>query len=434
MDHFSMSTLSVVVDTEVERGTRSSRFAPVTAWFLAASLALVPTVSSAFLSTENGGSGPTGNDSSMAPVVLENDATADQDMAFSQGVTRYWTSERLMNAQVLDMPVTDLTDMDSQQSFDDMTAVTPQSHASARGEGKAIPNRRSRLHQRLDREALKALIKAAKDRTDDANSTLDNTTFDRGTANLDFSSSRLVPRSARTAYPYRTVGKLFFSKPDGDYVCSASIIGKRLVLTAGHCVYGNHDGTKQFWRNFLFVPAFYYGQAPYQQWSWSYVVIPGSWAASPSVPNQSDFAIIEARDRVVGSSLTRIGAWLGHLGWRTYSLSNNHVKQMGYPCNLDSCQEMHQVDSGDYVNNSQNTVAYGSDMRGGASGGPQVMNFGNPSVGQFLSLGRMNQVVGVNSYGHGTNVFLKYIGSSTLNSEFVTIWNMACAHKVGNCS
>jgi hypothetical protein len=43
-----------------------------------------------------------------------------------------------------------------------------------------------------------------------------------GSAKLDFSRSRVTPRTAITANPYKAAGKLFFTEPGvGDFQCSA---------------------------------------------------------------------------------------------------------------------------------------------------------------------------------------------------------------------
>ena len=52
-----------------------------------------------------------------------------------------------------------------------------------------------------------------------------------------------LPYYVPTAY---TAGKVFFSKPDGNYVCSGTIVnseGKDTVWPAGHCVHGGQGGT-----------------------------------------------------------------------------------------------------------------------------------------------------------------------------------------------
>ena len=59
-----------------------------------------------------------------------------------------------------------------------------------------------------------------------------------GTTNLPFSTARADGFTGTTnkTYPFRAAGKLFFTENGGSFVCSASLIGKGLVVTAAHCV------------------------------------------------------------------------------------------------------------------------------------------------------------------------------------------------------
>jgi V8-like Glu-specific endopeptidase len=253
-----------------------------------------------------------------------------------------------------------------------------------------------------------------------------------GTSGARFTSSRLIPATTNTdkSYPHRVIGKLFFTKPGiGNFVCSASVISYRLIATAGHCV---SSGTGQWWTNFSFVPALRAGAGPWGSYGWAYVLTTTTWfSGGGTVPNAADYAMIELTDNASG----RIGLLLGWLGWQTLSLSGNHAHLMGYPCNLDSCNEMHQVTAQAFSNAANNTVTYGSNMRGGSSGGPWVMNFGFATAcleGCGGSDTGMNRIIGVTSYGPTATDPL-YQGASILDSRWQSLWTTGCAHKAGNC-
>lgn len=263
-----------------------------------------------------------------------------------------------------------------------------------------------------------------------------------GTFATPYTSTRVFPLhigpsaklSADRTYPNVTVGKLFFSIGDIPYVCSASVIQRRVVATAGHCV---HSGTASgFHSNWVFVPAFRDGTAPLLQWHWRYVITTAAWAGGGGgVPNAADYAMIEFGDQPTtsGGPLVKLGNVTGWLGWQTSSLAANHTSKLGYPCNLDSCQKMQNVTSTNYRATAPNNIEYGSDARGGSSGGPWVQNFAVLSVGGGTGSNTgQNRVVGITSYGY-ISEDPKVQGSSILDSRWTQIWNTICA-RVGNCN
>ena len=244
---------------------------------------------------------------------------------------------------------------------------------------------------------------------------------------LQFSSTQLIPKSARNAYPYTTVGRLFFKSVEGNFVCTAAVISNRVILTAGHCVY---DALRRrFYEKFVFVPGYHRGQMPRGTWTAKFAAVTEQWKLSSEVlPNSADFGVLVLNDKEGRT----IGQATGWLGFRMHALVPNHVKLLGFAINHDGGEELHEVSSGDSVCCFDGTAVYGSDMRAGSSGGPLIQNFGQRARGQGPANGEANRVVGVISYGP-TEGNAKFEGSSILNESFMAILQTACGKAAGNC-
>ncbi|MEZ0579691.1 serine protease [Nocardioides sp. MH1] len=261
-----------------------------------------------------------------------------------------------------------------------------------------------------------------------------------GTSGLDFTRSRISPQTGNTATPYRATGKLFFTEPGiGDFQCSASVIAKRMIITAAHCLYGNGG----FYTNWTFIPG-YDGsrptlaqQRPYGTWTWARGQVPTNWiTTNGSLPNATDFAVLVLNDQSVSGSVKSVADVVGKYAFATGHLFDTAVTMLGYPCNFDSCNIMQRVDTSDHRippgTSGANAYEYGSDMTGGSSGGPWLENFG---IGALPTGGWKvrNTVVAVTSYGYTDSGASEVQGASQLNGDFTTIYNASCAAATGNC-
>ena len=162
-----------------------------------------------------------------------------------------WTPERLASARVVDLRA-GLTPLEVESFAAEPSVATE----GARPTVAVIPNNRNLLLNPSTVPAYEEETMAGEEIQPAA----------YGTSGLRYTNSRNVPFAASTdnALPYRTIGKWFFTKPGaGNFVCSASVIGRRIVVTAGHCLHsGNGSGTGWF-SNFLFVPSYRAGAAPF---------------------------------------------------------------------------------------------------------------------------------------------------------------------------
>jgi V8-like Glu-specific endopeptidase len=260
-----------------------------------------------------------------------------------------------------------------------------------------------------------------------------------GASNAPFTSARVVPAAgvaAERVFPNRINGRLFFTDPaQGDFLCSATVIRRGLILTAGHCVHRGSGGAAGYFTNFIFIPAFRDGVAPFNSWPGTFAIVTSTWATGGGVvPNAADYAIIELAPRPCSGATRLIGNCIGFAGYQTGSFANEHITALGYPCNIDSCRKMHRVDAEPHLAYAPNNLSIGSDMGGGSSGGAWFQNYGEYGTGQpgTASNAGMNRIRAVTSWGF-VDPTRKEQGAAILDNRFIQILNTACAHRAGNC-
>ncbi|MDQ0770130.1 hypothetical protein QF031_002879 [Pseudarthrobacter defluvii] len=196
------------------------------------------------------------------------------------------------------------------------------------------------------------------------------------------------PTIAQSEDPVSHIGKVFFTLGGANYVCSGNAVtstNSSTVATAGHCV---NEGPGAYATNFIFVPAYENGAAPYGKWTAKALYAPTQWVANGDMTFDTGFAVMNRDsngDRltdVVGGSGTAFNQARG-LAYTSY----------GYPAaspfngeTLKSCTGT----ASDDANNPQfGTQGIPCDMTGGSSGGPWFIGEGSD--------GLQNSI---NSYGY----------------------------------
>ena len=208
-----------------------------------------------------------------------------------------------------------------------------------------------------------------------------------------------------TVYPKSTLGKLFFTLNGANFVCSATVIQKNTLITAGHC---NSDGDGTFVTNRLFCPSYRNGSHSTR----------GCWAVVNSKTSNRwhnngdpdyDYACL-----ITSPTGTRLADEIGDVtGWlgRAWNFNARHaVRTFGYPAAPPfNGQRLVTTASTEWYTfhfrpGGQSSKFIGSDMTGGASGGSWILGWSRAGQEFSDSDGRratdpgFNWVTGVNSH------------------------------------
>ena len=179
-----------------------------------------------------------------------------------------------------------------------------------------------------------------------------------------------------TAYPKSTVGKLFFTLNGINFVCSASVIGRSTLITAGHC---NSDGTQTFATNRLFCPSFN-GVADPVRGCWSVVgsVVSAPWHNSGDPDYDYSCLITATTGTRVANKIGNVTGWLG----RAWNFASSQAERtFGYPQAAPFTGGTLQTTAStewythDFRAGGQISKIIGSDLTGGSSGGPWILEW-----------------------------------------------------------
>ncbi len=228
-------------------------------------------------------------------------------------------------------------------------------------------------------------------------------------------------------------------------MCSASLIKRGLVVTAAHCV--TDYGSRAFFSNFEFIPAYATGVAPFGVWRAAEIRIMPSYfigsdgcdPAAPGIICRNDIAVIRLEPQAGAYPGTSTG-WFGY-GWNGYGFTpagTALITQLGYPVALDSGFLMQRTDAQGVISAERvgNTLI-GSLMTGGSSGGPWLINLGVPPALSGTDYGFdpfRNIVVGVTSWGYVSTSPKEQGASPFTSGNIVPLVDAECAAAPAACS
>jgi V8-like Glu-specific endopeptidase len=261
-----------------------------------------------------------------------------------------------------------------------------------------------------------------------------------------------VDPDAVVNHPYRTSGYFLHTFDNKKFFyCTATLISKSILVTAGHCVYDTNANKPIIAGTFYPACVNCNGGGtlvqPYGRATARFVIASAPWRAATEATGLDqgvDVGVVTLNKRVGGTSV-EMGTVTGWLGFcHTNCLWDySQLSQIGYPANYDGGNRMQygehieQSDSRDYI--------HGSGMQGGSSGGPHVANIGllaDSAANKGKFVGR-NLVYAVTSWGF-IDQSRKIQGASPLSgpdniNNFKGLFNAACvkaraAHGAGSCT
>jgi hypothetical protein len=183
-----------------------------------------------------------------------------------------------------------------------------------------------------------------------------------------------------TSYPRSTHGKLYFTLPgQGNFVCSATVIHRGTLITAGHCNAAGSGGPLA--TNRLFCPSHRNGVNSRGCWSVIASKTSAGWLNNGDPDYDYACLVTQTTGTTIANRIGNVTGWLG----RSWNFAPSQaVRTFGYPQaapfsggRLETTQSTEWY-SHNFTAGGQSSKIIGSDLTGGSSGGSWVLGWNNP--------------------------------------------------------
>jgi hypothetical protein len=301
----------------------------------------------------------------------------------------YWTKARMMNAKPYPMPNPEGGPTPLAPDALEQPSGPPGSDPGSKGGGVSVPPSEDKAKapafsgalddpedngtEVAEDEAEAPAFSGAPGEISDSGAPvvqLTSSGYDYPPPHTTFKVAQSLYGTTSSSYPYRAIGKVFFSKGGSDYVCSGSSIGGRAVLTAGHCV---SDGNGSFHSKWIFVPAYKKNIEPYGRWTGRYFFVFDAWHKKADYSRDVAFAVVDDQGG------KKLSAKVGSLGFSYNQSRVQHWNAFGYPRTAPWDGQYLVETQASYAiadaSCTPNTIGIGTTQTDGCSGGPWIRSF-----------------------------------------------------------